>query len=85
VHLDCERKEQNSERIAGLQHCQFSVFESRFSYSGFFWTHLALWKIKAFFWATYSLQISSNESLWLCRMQRILQIFHCCLKKFWCI
>jgi len=40
------------------------------------------WLWKNIVWAAYSLQISSDGSLWPCRVQRILQWFYCCRKNF---
>jgi len=41
-----------------------------------------LWKNNV--WPPYSLQISSEKSLWPCRVQRILKIFYYCAKKNQC-
>jgi len=43
------------------------------------------WLWKSIIWAAYSLQTSSDESLWLCRVQGILHKFFCCPKNTWCI
>jgi len=42
-----------------------------------------LWQSMA--WVAYLLQTSSDESLWLHKVQRILQRLYCCLKNPRCI
>ena len=37
-----------------------------------------VWLWQNIVWAAYSLHISSDESLWPCSVQRILQRFYCC-------
>jgi len=69
------------------------VAKDKFLKSGFL-THLAFfetgffdffsvgktWLWQNIVWAAYSLQTSSDESLWLCRVQRTSQRFFCCPK-----